>query len=426
MKLSRLLSVLRLPCPADVEITSLACDSREVAPGALFAALPGAREDGRAHIGEAVRKGAAAVLCAPPLPEGIPAVAVDDPRAALGPLAAQFYGWPARQMTMLAVTGTKGKTTTAHMLRAILTEAGCRCGMIGTLGSFAGGDLIAPAANTTPEPIALHRTLRQMADARCTHVVMEVSSQAMKLHRVEGIDFAAGLFLNLAPDHIGPYEHASFDEYRACKAALFRRCRVAVGNLADPSWPAMRAQLPPGAPALTFGMCPGADVRGALLPPEGLVSRLSVAGSPEPYAVSMPGAFNAANADPALPRPRPLRRPHRLRPQRRVLPRPALRPPAPRHGPDHRRVRRGRGPAPHPPDGYGPGRRGVRRQRRPHRGQSPVRGPRRHLRPDRRRHGGRHPPHHRPGPPGGHLHRPGYGPPRRPGGPAGQGPRGLH
>ncbi len=296
MKLSRLLSVLRLPCPADVEITSLACDSREVAPGALFAALPGAREDGRAHIGEAVRKGAAAVLCAPPLPEGIPAVAVDDPRAALGPLAAQFYGWPARQMTMLAVTGTKGKTTTAHMLRAILTEAGCRCGMIGTLGSFAGGDLIAPAANTTPEPIALHRTLRQMADARCTHVVMEVSSQAMKLHRVEGIDFAAGLFLNLAPDHIGPYEHASFDEYRACKAALFRRCRVAVGNLADPSWPAMRAQLPPGAPALTFGMCPGADVRGALLPPEGLVSRLSVAGSPEPYAVSMPGAFNAANA----------------------------------------------------------------------------------------------------------------------------------
>ena len=296
MKLSQLLSALRLPCPADVEISSLACDSREVSPGALFVALPGAREDGHAHIREAVRRGAAAVLCAPPLPEGVPAAAVDDPRAALGPLAARFYGWPARQMTMLAVTGTKGKTTTAHMLRAILARAGHTCGMIGTLGAFIGDDLIAPAANTTPEPIALHRTLRQMADGGCTHVVMEVSSQAMKLRRVEGIDFAAGLFLNLSPDHIGEYEHADLAEYRACKAALFRQCRVAVGNLADPAWPAMRAQLRPGAPAFTFGMCSGADVRGALLPPEGLSSRLAVAGSPEPYLISMPGEFNAANA----------------------------------------------------------------------------------------------------------------------------------
>ncbi len=296
MKLSRLLSAFRLPCPEDVEIASLACDSREVCPGALFIALPGAREDGRAHIGEAVRRGAAAVLCAPPLPEGVPAVAADDPRAALGPLAAGFYGWPARRMTMLAVTGTKGKTTTAHMLRSILAEAGHTCGMIGTLGSFLGDTLIAPAANTTPEPIALHRTLRQMADGRCTHVVMEVSSQAMKLRRVEGIDFAAGLFLNLSPDHIGGYEHADLAEYRDCKAALFRQCRVAVGSLADPAWPAMRARLRPGAPAFTFGMCPGADVRGSLLPPEGLSSRFSVAGSPEPYTVSMPGDFNAANA----------------------------------------------------------------------------------------------------------------------------------
>lgn len=296
MKLSRLLSVLNLPCPADAEITSLACDSREVTPGALFAALPGAREDGSAHIGEAIQRGAAAVLCRPPLPEGVPAAAVDDPRTALAALAAQFYGWPAREMTMLAVTGTKGKTTTAYMLRSILMAAGHRCGMIGTLGSFLGDEPVAPAANTTPEPIALHRTLRQMAGGRCTHAVLEVSSQAMKLRRADGIDFAAGLFLNLSPDHIGGAEHADFDEYRSCKAALFRQCRVAVGNLADPNWPAMRAQLRPGAPALTFGMCPGADVRGSSVVPEGLASRLTVAGSPEPYAVPMPGAFNALNA----------------------------------------------------------------------------------------------------------------------------------
>lgn len=303
MKLSQLLSAIGADCPQDTEITALACDSREAVPGALFAALEGARTDGRAYIADALAKGAAAVVCARSpsgggLPAGVPGAAVDDPRAALALLAAEFYGHPARRLTLIAVTGTKGKTTTAHMLREILSAAGYKTGMTGTLGAYIGREKLSDAANTTPEPIALHRTLRQMADAGCSHVVMEASSQAMKLRRLHGLTFAAGVFLNLSPDHIGPGEHAGFDEYLACKAALFRQCRLAVGSLDDPAWPAMAAQAPAGAPRLTFGFAPGADVRALAAGPDPsrpLSSRLTVEGAP-PYHVPMPGAFNAADA----------------------------------------------------------------------------------------------------------------------------------
>ena len=300
MKLSRLLSALGASCPQDPDITALACDSREVVPGALFVAMEGARADGRAYLSDALDRGAAAVVCRPPLPQGVPGAEADDPRAALALLAAEFYGHPARGLTLIAVTGTKGKTTTAHMLRDILTTAGHKTGMIGTLGAYIGREKLFDAPNTTPEPIALHRTLRQIADAGCTHVVLEASSQAMKLRRLHGLAFATSLFLNLSPDHIGGVgEHADFAEYRACKAALFRQCRRAVGNADDPSWPAMAAQVPPGAPAATFGFGPGADLRGLSCTPHPdrpLSTLLTVEGTAEPYPVPLPGAFNGEDA----------------------------------------------------------------------------------------------------------------------------------
>ena len=302
MKLSQLLAAAGADCPREADISALTCDAREVIPGALFAALPGARADGRDFIPQALAGGAAAVICAPPLPEGVNGAAFDDPRAAFARMAAEFYGRPARNLTLIAITGTKGKTTTAHMLREIFSAAGYKTGMIGTLGSYIGraslADVSQVTPNTTPEPAALHRTLRQMADAGCSHVVMEASSQAMKLRRLHGLTFAAGVFLNLSPDHIGPGEHADLDEYRACKAALFRQCRLAVGCLDDPAWPAMAAQAPAGAPVLTFGFAPGADVRALAAGPDPsrpLSSRLTVEGAP-PYHVPMPGAFNAADA----------------------------------------------------------------------------------------------------------------------------------
>lgn len=300
MKLSQLLSAIGATCPREVDISSITCDSREVVPGALFVAIPGAKADGRAYISEALARGAAAVVCRPPIPECAPAIAADDPRTALALLAAEFYGHPARKTTMLAVTGTKGKTTCTHMLREVLTAAGRQCGMIGTLGAFIGKEQIAPAVNTTPGPVALHALLRQMADAGCTHVVMEVSSQAMKLSRVAGIEFDAALFLNLSPDHIGGAEHADFDEYRACKAALFRQCKLAVGNADDPNWPVMVAQVRPNIPVVTFGFELGADVQGVSVTPEGgaqpLATRFTAGDTAAPYTIPMPGAFNATDA----------------------------------------------------------------------------------------------------------------------------------
>ncbi len=298
MKLSQLLSAIGADCPQEAEITALACDSREVVPGALFAALEGARTDGRAHIPDALKRGAAAVVCSPPLPENVPGAAADDPRAALALLAAEFYGHPAKNLALIAVTGTKGKTTTAHMLRDILTAAGHKTGMTGTLGAYIGTEKLSDALNTTPESITLHRTLRQMADAGCTYVVMEVSSQAMKLNRVHGLTFAAGLFLNLSPDHIGGAEHADFAEYRACKAAMFRQCKTAVGNAGDPSWPVMAAQVPDGTPVSTFGFGECADVLALSAAPDPdrpMASLLALEGA-NAYSVPLPGAFNAADA----------------------------------------------------------------------------------------------------------------------------------
>lgn len=288
MKLSRLLAPLGLSCPKDTEITALTCDSRQVTPGALFVALDGSQTDGNFYIAEAIAKGAAAVLCRDGPAAAVPVVSVTEPRKLLGPLAAEFYGHPAKAMTLIAITGTKGKTTTAHMVRDILAAAGYKPGMIGTLGAFVGRERLADSVNTTPEPITLHRLLRQMADAGCSHVVMEASSQAMKLHRLEGITFDAALFLNLSPDHIRPGEHADFEEYRACKAALFRQCQLAVGNAADPNWPAVAARIPPGTPVRTFGP---ADCR----PGGGLSTVLA----PD-YTISLPGKYNGENALAAL------------------------------------------------------------------------------------------------------------------------------
>ena len=285
MKLSQLAAAAGLPCPGETEITGLTCRSGETAPGDLFAALEGSRQDGRRYIPEALARGAAAVLCAAPAVDWpVPVLTAPDPRAALARMAGEFYRRPGEDMTLIAVTGTKGKTTVAHMLRDILLADGRQAGMIGTLGAFAGRERLAEGTNTTPEPIALHRTLRAMADAGCTHVVLEASSQAMKLHRLEGLAFGLALFLNLSPDHVGPGEHAGLEEYRACKAALFRQCRLALGNADDPAWPQMAARAPAARAIepLPIRRGPGLGV------------------TVGPFSLPMPGFFNGENARAAI------------------------------------------------------------------------------------------------------------------------------
>lgn len=301
MKLSRLCACLgAVPTgPGDPEIGGLACDSGRVEPGDLFAALPGARCNGIRFLPQALERGAAAVLTQePPGDAPVPVVAVPDARRALALLAGEFYGHPAEKMKLVGITGTKGKTTTAYILKAILEAAGWKTAMVGTLGGYIGAERVLEAGNTTPEPVTLHRFFARAAEAGCTHMVMEVSSQALKQGRVYGIDYDAAVYLNLTPDHIGGAEHRDFAEYLSWKSQLFRQCKAAVANCDDRHWRAVLEGCT--ARLTTFGFTRGADVRGGAVRPvrEGgeLGSELPVSGHSEPLRVGLPGPYNAADA----------------------------------------------------------------------------------------------------------------------------------
>lgn len=234
MKLDQLLEGVALTACAvsqDVQITSVSYDTRTLEPGALFVALTGYKTDGHLHIGEALKKGAAAVLCQQaPDGEG-PWLVCPDTRAALAAVSANWFSHPAREMKLLAVTGTNGKTTTTYLLKEVLERcAGARVGLIGTNRNMVGSESF-PAGRTTPESWDLQQLLRRMADGGCTHVVMEVSSHALVLHRVDTLRFAAGIFTNLTPDHLD--FHKTMEAYRDAKGLLFDQTDLAVLNLDD-------------------------------------------------------------------------------------------------------------------------------------------------------------------------------------------------
>ncbi len=209
---------------ADVEITSVAHDSRLVEPGALFCCLPGRRNDGHRHAAEALRRGAAALLCDRSLDADVPQLLVADTRREMGRVAAAFWGHPADQLEVVGVTGTNGKTTTTWLLRAILEADGRSTGLIGTLGG----------AMTTPESTELQATLASMVDAGSSAVAMEVSSHALAQARVEGTSFTLAVFTNLSRDHLD--FHTSMEDYFSVKARLFEPGRTAgaVVNVDDP------------------------------------------------------------------------------------------------------------------------------------------------------------------------------------------------
>ncbi len=233
MQLNELLSgvVLTGRQVEDVEITGICYDTRTMTGGCLFVALPGYKTDGHQFIAQALERGAAAVLCSrPPAAEG-PWLVTPDPRAALAVVSANWFGHPARGLTLVAVTGTNGKTTTTYLLKAVLEGVlGARVGLIGTNQNMIGEEVL-PAHRTTPESWEVQKLLRDMADGGCTHVVMEASSHALVLHRLDGIKFQAGIFTNLTQDHLD--FHKTMEDYRAAKGRLFRQCNQAILNLDD-------------------------------------------------------------------------------------------------------------------------------------------------------------------------------------------------
>ena len=234
MKLSDLLQdipVLESTADFNTEITGVSYDSRRVETGHMFVAVTGYAADGHRFIPMALERGAVCVLCERK-PEGdIPYVRVPDSRVALALLGANWYGHPAEKMTILGVTGTNGKTTVTYLLKSVLEQTlGAKVGLIGTIQNII-GDCTLPAERTTPESFELQGIFAEMAAAGCTHVVMEVSSHALYLHRVDCIPFAVGAFTNLTEDHLD--FHKTMEAYRQAKALLFRRCEFSVFNIDD-------------------------------------------------------------------------------------------------------------------------------------------------------------------------------------------------
>lgn len=237
MKCSQLLEHIEYTClqgSTDVKVSAVVNDSRKIEEGCLFLCIKGASFDGHTFAAEAAKKGAAVLVVEDTVevPESVTVIKVDNTRYAMALISAAWFGYPANELTTIAVTGTKGKTTTTYMVKALLEEAGHKVGVIGTIEVVIGEKHI-PVNNTTPESYDIHSYFRQMSEEDCDVVVMEASSQGFKLDRTAGILFDYGLFTNLSPDHIGPNEHKNFAEYLSCKAKLFQQCKYGYANLDD-------------------------------------------------------------------------------------------------------------------------------------------------------------------------------------------------
>ena len=263
MKLSQIISpvnVLSSPL-CDPEITDIIYDSRKVTQGTAFVALKGYAADGHKYAKSAVEKGAAALIISDDLdfevPKDVAVVKTDDTRLALALMSVEFFGRPAEELITIAITGTKGKTTTTAMIAEIFEQAGIKTGTIGTLGVVYGGETY-KTDNTTPESYEIQKSMRDMIDAGCKAMVIEASSIGLKHSRLAGTTFDVGIFTNFSDDHIGGVEHADMDEYLYCKSLLFRQVKHAAANIDDPSWKKITKDFDGKIKA--FGFSPEADL----------------------------------------------------------------------------------------------------------------------------------------------------------------------
>jgi UDP-N-acetylmuramoyl-L-alanyl-D-glutamate--2,6-diaminopimelate ligase len=298
MRLDRLIAAELAGDAAGVEIVGLAYDSRAVGPGDLFFCVRGFRSDGHDFAAQAVAAGAAALVVERPLGLGVPEVLVPSVRAAMAPVAARFYGDPSRELRVVGVTGTNGKTTTAYLVRALLEAVGVRCGLLGTVKSVVGGEE-RPVARTTPEAIELQADLRAMLDGGDGACAIEVSSHALELARTDATRFAAAIFTNLTQDHLD--FHASMEDYFLAKRRLFapEPPAVSVVNAGDPYGRRLAAEIEG---VRTFAVDAPADYAATELRCglEGCDFTLSTPEGARRVSLPMPGRFNVANALGAL------------------------------------------------------------------------------------------------------------------------------
>jgi len=280
----------------DREITGLAYDSRQVSDGDLFLAVTGEFADGHDFVAQARERGAVAAVVERPVADDLPQIVVADSRRSMGRLAAALHSWPGEKLFTVGITGTNGKTTTANLVRACFEADGRRAGGVGTVEYVVGSEHL-PAPHTTPEAVDLQALMTRMLAAGDSAAVMEVSSHALALGRLEGTAFDAAGFTNLGRDHLD--FHASMDDYLAAKRILFTRYRkndgIAVVNIDDSVGARLARELEP--PVVTIGLTPGSDLTatGIEIGVEGIKCELSDGDRTAPLASPLLGAFQIQN-----------------------------------------------------------------------------------------------------------------------------------
>ena len=306
--LAAAISVRQVIGALDRNVESIAYDSRRVQRNGLFVALRGEKQDGHAFIGQAIEKGATAIVAE--REEKHPratCLVVDNSRTALAELAGTFYGFPGRKLRMAAVTGTNGKTTTSFLIKHICENAGLRCGLIGTV-RYEIGERVLPATRTTPESLDLQELLAQIVNAGCKAAAMEVSSHAIAQDRIRGLEWDVAVFTNLTQDHLD--FHGTMENYFAAKAKLFhhlteqtkKRKPVSVINIDDPYGQKLVGEINRKLTVVTYGLGVNADFRASNYRMEfgGTSFQLDARGKSYLVRVPLIGRFNVANSLAAL------------------------------------------------------------------------------------------------------------------------------
>jgi UDP-N-acetylmuramoyl-L-alanyl-D-glutamate--2,6-diaminopimelate ligase len=298
MKLRELLkdiSIKETTADMDMEIKGISYDSRTVTPGDIFVAIIGYESDGHKYINSAVEKGAVCVLCERAPDFNVPYVLCENTRYALAVLSSNFFGRPADKMKIIGVTGTNGKTTTTNLIKNIIEHCQRRkVGLIGTNNNMIGKEII-PTERTTPESYDLQKTFADMLKAGCEYVVMEVSSHALYLNRVDGFTFEIGVFTNLTRDHLD--FHKTMEDYGKAKALLFSKCRKGIVNIDDEYADLMLKTAT--CPIFTFSTQKNeADLvaKNIVLKAEGINFAALMTGRLERVELGIPGMFSVYNA----------------------------------------------------------------------------------------------------------------------------------
>ncbi len=302
MKLSDILNGVKgklIKGNTDIEIKALTIDSRKAGEGVLFVAMVGMTTDGHKFIPSAYEKGCRAVITehsVEDLPEDLTVYQVNDARDALDVMAANFYGYPSRELNMIGVTGTNGKTSTTYFIESVLNHIKHKTAVIGTVEIRIGGKKreIDFATSTTPDTIELNQMLRIMADEKCDDVVMEVSSHSLELKKVKGINFKVGVFTNLTQDHLD--FHKTMENYCAAKAKLFRMCEHGVVNI-DDEW-ADKIMENATCDFLTYSIEKPSDLQAKDIEylPDRVHFTVNIKGEDVRFELMVPGRFSVYNA----------------------------------------------------------------------------------------------------------------------------------